>query len=33
LSNLEDDLKALNEKLGRMMSRLDYLEAILAESR
>jgi hypothetical protein len=33
LSELEDDLKALNEKLERMMSRLDYLEAILTESR
>jgi hypothetical protein len=33
LSDLEDDLKSLNEKLERMMSRLDYLEAILTESR
>jgi hypothetical protein len=33
LSDLEDDLKALNEKLERMMNRLDYLEAILTESR
>jgi len=33
LSELEDDLKALNEKMERMMSRLDYLEAILTESR
>lgn len=33
MSELEDDLKALNEKLERMMSRLDYLEAILTESR
>ena len=28
-----DDLKALNEKLERMIYRLDYLEAILTESR
>ena len=33
MSDLEDDLRALNEKLERMMSRLDYLEAILTESR
>jgi hypothetical protein len=33
LSDLEDDLKSLNEKMERMMSRLDYLEAILTESR
>ncbi len=33
MSDLEDDLKSLNEKLERMMSRLDYLEAILTESR
>lgn len=33
MSELEDDLKALNEKMERMMSRLDYLEAILTESR
>jgi hypothetical protein len=33
LSELEDDLKSLNEKLERMMGRLDYLEAILTESR
>jgi len=33
LSGVEEDLKALNEKLERMMSRLDYLEAILTESR
>ena len=33
LSDLEEDLKALNEKLERMMGRLDYLEAILTESR
>ena len=33
MSELEDDLRALNEKLERMMSRLDYLEAILTESR
>jgi hypothetical protein len=33
LSDLEDDLKSLNEKLERMMGRLDYLEAILTESR
>jgi hypothetical protein len=29
----EVDLKALNEKLERVMNRLDYLEAILTESR
>ena len=28
-----NDLKALNEKLERMIRRLDYLEAILTESR
>ena len=33
MSELEDDLKSLNEKMERMMSRLDYLEAILTESR
>jgi hypothetical protein len=33
LSDTEDGLKALNEKLERMMQRLDYLEAILTESR
>ena len=33
MSNTGDDLKALNEKLERMMQRLDYLEAILTESR
>ena len=33
MSDTEDGLKALNEKLERMMQRLDYLEAILTESR
>jgi len=33
LSGVEDDLRALNEKLEQMMRRLDYLEAILTESR
>jgi len=33
LSGAEDDLKSLNEKMERMMRRLDYLEAILTESR
>ncbi|MCW4036873.1 MAG: hypothetical protein NWE75_06740 [Candidatus Bathyarchaeota archaeon] len=33
MSGVEDDLKSLNEKLERVMSRLDYLEAILTESR
>ena len=33
LSGVEEDLKSLNEKLERMMQRLDYLEAILTESR
>jgi hypothetical protein len=33
LSDTGDDLRALNEKLERMMQRLDYLEAILTESR
>lgn len=33
LSDAEDDLKALNEKMERMMRRLDYMEAILTESR
>ncbi len=32
LSGVEEDLKSLNEKLERMMQRLDYLEAILTES-
>jgi len=33
MSGVEDDLKALNEKLERVMNRLDYMEAILTESR
>jgi hypothetical protein len=33
MSGVEDNLKALNEKLEMMMNRLDYLEAILTESR
>ena len=33
LPDIEDDLKALNEKLEQMMRRLDYLEAVLTESR
>lgn len=33
MSGVEDDLKALNDKLERVMSRLDYMEAILTESR
>ena len=33
MSRVGDDLKALNEKLEMMMNRLDYLEAILTESR
>jgi len=33
LSGVEDNLKALNEKLERVMRRLDYMEAILTESR
>ncbi len=33
MSGVEDDLKSLNEKLERVMSRLDYMEAILMESR
>ena len=33
MSGAEDDLKSLNEKMERMMRRLDYLEAILTESR
>ena len=33
LSGAEEDLKSLNEKMERMMRRLDYLEAILTESR
>lgn len=33
LSGVEEDLKSLNEKLEAMMQRLDYLEAILTESR
>jgi hypothetical protein len=33
LSGAEDDLKSLNEKMERMMRRLDYFEAILTESR
>jgi len=33
LSSVGDDLKALNEKLEIMIKRLDYLEAILTESR
>ncbi len=33
MSGAEEDLKSLNEKMERMMRRLDYLEAILTESR
>jgi len=33
LSGIERDLRELNEKLERLMHRLDYLEAILTESR
>lgn len=33
MSGVGDDLKALNEKLEMMMKRLDYMEAILTESR
>ena len=33
MSGAEDDLKSLNEKMERMMRRLDYFEAILTESR
>ncbi|HUS78286.1 MAG TPA: hypothetical protein VM050_06455 [Patescibacteria group bacterium] len=33
MSGEEGELKALNEKMERMMQRLDYLEAILTESR
>lgn len=33
MSGLGDDLKELNRKLEAMMKRLDYLEAILTESR
>jgi hypothetical protein len=33
MSGVADDLKALNEKLERVMNRLDYMEAILTESR
>ncbi len=32
-SGADDDLKSLNEKMERMMRRLDYFEAILTESR
>jgi len=33
LSGAEEDLKSLNEKMERIMRRLDYFEAILTESR
>ena len=33
MSGLGDDLKELNRKLEAMMKRLDYLEAVLTESR
>ncbi len=33
MSGEEGELKALNEKMERMMQRLNYLEAILTESR
>jgi hypothetical protein len=33
LSGVEEDLKSLNEKLERMMQRLDYLEALLTDQR
>lgn len=32
MSGLERDLKELNEKLGLMMKRLDYLEALMTQS-
>jgi hypothetical protein len=32
LSGLEDELKELNEKLGLMMKRLDYLEALMTQN-
>ncbi len=32
MSGLEDDLKELNEKLGLMMKRLDYMEALLTQN-
>lgn len=33
MSDLEQDIRKVNEKLEAMMRRLDYLEAILTESR
>ena len=33
MSGAEEDLKSLNEKMERIMRRLDYFEAILTESR
>lgn len=33
MSGIEEDIRALNEKLEMMIRRLDYLEAILTESR
>jgi hypothetical protein len=33
LSGAEEDLKSLNEKMERMMRRLDFIEAMLTESR
>ena len=32
MSGLEADLKELNEKLGLMMKRLDYLEALMTQN-
>ncbi len=32
MSGLEDDIKELNEKLGIMMKRLDYMEALLTQN-
>jgi len=33
LSDLEDELKELNEKLGLIVSRLDYLEAVMTQDK
>lgn len=33
MSDLEDELKELNEKLGLIVSRLDYLEAVMTQDK
>jgi hypothetical protein len=32
MSGLEDELRELNEKLERMMKRLDYMESLMTQN-